>query len=909
MRLLIVSIGLATASALIAGQEAPTWVEDSYADFADGELEGAGHNLYVAAGGTVRTIQRFDLNQDGHLDLIFNSTHDLINYVPATLATVTGDRGLASEPLAVDGSIQVAITDLNRDGYADAVFCPNASGIQHPRRFLTILWGARDGWSARRSTGLLPVNGARAVAIADLNRDAWPDIVVLGDPEMATPARAGTEVRIYWGGAGGFLMTRRAAIETPPAVTVVAGDFDRDGGEDVAVVGAKGSRTIWAARGRDATPVLDGATIDVAGQPSSAVAADLTRDGALDLVVAAREAGVVLVPNRGGRAWGTGTVVARQTAGHLDVADLDADRHPDIVATGEDAVTILWGGDEGFADARSSSIPLPQARASAAGDLDGDGVLDLAVAVYQGESSFTARSAVLFGRGSRQFERARDGVETAGAAFVAIAPRSGPAAARAIFCNSMGGTRDEAVPLQVYWGGPDAFSPTRRWEIPFRSGYEASAADLDADGYPDLIAMNSQHLGGGVAGADPRAGANIFWGSAAGFDDTHRSVLGERNLGASAVADLDRDGYLDLVLGAFDSVEPGRPEAVVIRYGSPGGIDRGRRVELPSEGRSLAATVADFNRDGWLDIGVTSYARHTVRVFWGAASGFEASRQSRLDVPSPIDLEAADLDADGYLDLVTGSYGDPLAGHHDTGLLIFWGGPDGFRASNAQGLPGFTPIGLTVADFDADGFLDLFAPSYHAELTRESLPSFLYWGGPDGFSPGRRTTLMTDSGHDAAVGDFDLDGRLDLAVSCHTRDGDHHTVSKVFFGDGQRFTRSRVLELPTHGTHWMWLQDMGNIATRRWEESYVSSVFAWDGARAEGTVEPDAAVPPGTRLELAVRSAASREQLSGRSWTPTGAGRFELAPGDRVLQYRVTFRSDNGDRYPVLDRVSVELAP
>jgi hypothetical protein len=107
----------------------------------------------------------------------------------------------------------------------------------------------------------------------------------------------------------------------------------------------------------------------------------------------------------------------------------------------------------------------------------------------------------------------------------------------------------------------------------------------------------------------------------------------------------------------------------------------------------------------------------------------------------------------------------------------------------------------------------------------------------------------------------------------------------------------------------MWLQDMGNVATRRWEESYVSSVFAWEGDRARGTVGADAAVPAGTRLDLAVRSAATREQLTARAWTPTADGRFDLTPGDRVLQYRVTFRSGNGDRYPVLDRVSVALAP
>ena len=52
------------------------------------------------------------------------------------------------------------------------------------------------------------------------------------------------------------------------------------------------------------------------------------------------------------------------------------------------------------------------------------------------------------------------------------------------------------VPVHVYWGGKDGFDPKRVWKIPFHSGYEASAADLNADGYVDLILLDSGHAGG-----------------------------------------------------------------------------------------------------------------------------------------------------------------------------------------------------------------------------------------------------------------------------------------------------------------------------------------------------------------------------------------------------------------------------
>ena len=60
-------------------------------------------------------------------------------------------------------------------------------------------------------------------------------------------------------------------------------------------------------------------------------------------------------------------------------------------------------------------------------------------------------------------------------------------------------------------------------------------------------------------------------------------------------------------------------------------------------------------------------------------------------------------------------------------------------------------------------------------------------------------------------------------------------------------------------------------------------------------------------MSMEVRSAAVAEQLSGRPWRAVRGRKFALLPADRVLQYRATFSSDNGDRYPVLDRVEIRF--
>ena len=925
-------------------QDPTWWVEDTFEDFADGRLDASGQNLYVARDGTLRTIHRFDLNQDGFLDLIFNSTHDTSAYIPATLASLTPRRRIQEAPLAVRGSIRALVTDLNRDGHSDLAFCPNYSGLQNNRRFLTIIWGGDDGWPSHRSNGVLPVHGAMALAAADLNRDQWPDLVVLNGEAWLPQQPEGQVVRIFWGSEHGYLLNRRQDLGVPEAFDLAASDFDGDGSGDVAVLTTQGVlRLFWSTTSkhkqaerttqqnryviRERMPVrLDSSDIRLPGAEATCLTAgDWNQDGHTDLLLGTRLDRVYVISGRSGRSWSDVASHEGFKASHLTLGDLDGDEKPDLVLShlslaragggevagasedGDGLVRILWGNGSGFSTQDSTTLNVPQAAAAGIGDLDGDGKQDLAVAVFQGKDGFKAQSRIFLGSGDRQFEQLPQGVRTVGAIHVVVTPAEGTFPARMVFSNRTGGTVDEKVPLHVYWGTAGGFKPERRWDIPFRSGYEASAADLNADGFVDLIALNSGH-GGQAARSDPSLGANIFWGGESGFDlDQGRTVLSENHLGSSSVADLNRDGYLDLVLGAFESYSLEDPVHLIIYYGGAKGLDRSRRVAVLSEGRSTGCAIADFNRDQWLDIAVTSTLFDRVRVFWGAPEGFSEAYQSRLDIPYPIGLDAADFNADGHLDLVAGSYYDGMAGHHDTGSLIFWGGSDGFESWNAQWLPGFTPIGPAVADFDDDGHLDLFNPHYLGDLTREQLPCYLYWGGPKGFDTGRRTNLICDSGHDAMAADFDQDGRIDLAVSNHTQNGDHYTASKVFYNDGNRFADPRTVSLPTHGPHWMWAQDVGHIYHRRWEQTYESSLFRWDRSLGSGRLNFKAKVPTGARFSFSVRSAASETAIEREQWRAIQTSPFELASQDRYLQYRVKFHSKNGDAYPVLDQVSIAL--
>ena len=239
-----------------------------------------------------------------------------------------------------------------------------------------------------------------------------------------------------------------------------------------------------------------------------------------------------------------------------------------------------------------------------------------------------------------------------------------------------------------------------------------------------------------------------------------------------------------------------------------------------------------ITKDGWLDLAMrssdkmnSSFVHDIVKLSYGGPDGFKDDNIKFIDVASSRDIETADFNNDGWLDMVVCSYADSATLFHDLGVSLLWGGPDGFKEWNAQWLPGLTPIGPVAADFDSDGFLDLFLPNYHSQLTRESLASYLFWGGPNGFDTHRRTNLINNSACDGLAADFNNDGLLDLAVVNHTRRGNHYTQSKIFYNDGNRFENPRIEKIPTHGAHWSYNEDMGHIYNRKWQQMYESSVF------------------------------------------------------------------------------------
>jgi len=209
--------------------------------------------------------------------------------------------------------------------------------------------------------------------------------------------------------------------------------------------------------------------------------------------------------------------------------------------------------------------------------------------------------------------------------------------------------------------------------------------------------------------------------------------------------------------------------------------------------------LADVNRDGNLDLITQHLQQHVVTAQLGDGTGrFALAPGSPIKLAySPSDIKLGDINSDGALDLaITG-------GERDT-VDIYFGVGDG-RFNRAPGSPFLVSAstefntGLQLVDTNEDGKLDIVTTSNQ----RNSF-SVLIGNGRGGFAPGPTTTFPVGLGrYSFAFGDLDGDGHLDVITANSGGPSPESCSVAVLRGDGKGSFK-KLTETPVPpGTRWI----------------------------------------------------------------------------------------------------------
>ncbi len=292
----------------------------------------------------------------------------------------------ASEPVAV------VVADFNGDGKADlALGCDDGQ--------LRILLGKGNG--TFQTPVAFPIGTSTnqiSVGTGDFNGDGWPDIAVVDGPDQL--------VTIFLGlGNGTFQIAGHLPIGTFGSAIAV-GDFNGDGRADLAVTKEGNDSNVSVFLGNGDGTFQAGVSYATQLQAVGVAVGDFNGDGKPDLAVSSFNCCnniSILLGNGDGTFQPAAYYAAGQAPWHIATGDFNGDGKLDLAVAlyGADAVSVLLGNGDGTFQAQVSYPVGSYPYSVAVGDFDGDGRLDLAV-----PGTVSNDVSILIGKGDGTFQPA-----------------------------------------------------------------------------------------------------------------------------------------------------------------------------------------------------------------------------------------------------------------------------------------------------------------------------------------------------------------------------------------------------------------------------------------------------------------------------------------------------------------------
>jgi hypothetical protein len=463
--------------------------------------------------------------------------------------------------------------------------------------------------------------------------------------------------------------------------------------------------------------------------PKALAAGDLNQDGRADIICGNLDGSISVLLGLPEGALSeqiihpaTG-ILSNSSLREVIVTDLNGDSLLDVAVAdvASQGVLVLLGNGDGTLHALQR-IPVGPARALDAGDLNGDGTVDLVVANSPAAcfncppptpAEITNRSVrLLFGNGDGTFRTPEDLL--------------GPVA--------------------------DAFF------------YDVAVADVNQDGLLDILVLNQ------CTWLDPTGKRYVSKGQIlilanGGGGSFHRDAPDQILQGTGEGPRSFTLGYLDERLAAGQNPPPGATLDLVVAnrdsstldvFRNQGGLCFSSPVSVPAGDSPRDVAVADLDGNGWTDLVVVNRNANTLSVLLGFGGGQFSGPAMELPAGvSPRNIVLADVNGDGVLDAAVNN-------RVSEDISLFLGAPGlaGFLLPEGYYPAGFSPISVVAKDFNRDGYPDVASANLrsHDVWVRLNLGDGTF--GPESTYPVNYAPVFL------ATDDVNGDGYADLIVSC-----------------------------------------------------------------------------------------------------------------------------------------------
>ncbi len=320
----------------------------------------------------------------------------------------------------------------------------------------------------------------------------------------------------------------------------------------------------------------------------------------------------------------------------------------------------------GLFGARSQALEPADSMATALGDLDGDGDLDVVFANYDSANS------IWFNDGTGTFTDSGQNLGNNASSDVVVADLDGDGDLDLIVAN-------DGDPNTVWLNdGTGSFVDSGQ-NLGTEDSLGVAVGDVDGDGDIDAVFANHD---------DP----NTVWinDGFGAFSNSGQS-LADRSSRGVAIADFDGDGDLDLTFA-----NQGDPNTVWFNDGTGSFVDSG--LDLGNT-RTWAVVTGDFNGDGATDIAhAIDQGGSSDKVWLNDGAGAFIDSGASLGLGHSLSVNTGDLDGDGDWDILIGD-------HVDENTVWFGDGSAAFTESTERLSAGQTED-VAFGDLDGDGDLD-----------------------------------------------------------------------------------------------------------------------------------------------------------------------------------------------------------